>query len=117
MTLSPEEIRMAFPCDHDGRDYIAVIFSSVRTSGDGGYEAMSLRMEELARVQPGFLGMESVRDAVGRGITVSYWTDEESIARWKRDVEHTVAQELGRSRWYESYALRVCRVLRTGRHP
>jgi heme-degrading monooxygenase HmoA len=108
---------MGFPCDRGGKDCIAVIFSSVRTPGDGGYDAMSLRMEELARLQPGFLGMESVRDAGGCGITISYWEDEESIARWKRDAEHAVAQELGRSRWYESYVLRVCRVLRTGSHP
>lgn len=94
-----------------------MIFSSIRTPGDGGYDAMSRRMEELARLQPGFLGMESVRDAEGRGITVSYWEDEEAIARWKRDAEHGLAQELGRSRWYSSYVLRVCRVLRTGRHP
>lgn len=94
-----------------------MIFSSVRTPGDGGYDAMSRRMEELARLQPGFLGMESVRDAEGRGITVSYWEDEECIARWKRDAEHGLAQELGRSRWYSSYVLRVCRVLRTGCHP
>jgi heme-degrading monooxygenase HmoA len=94
-----------------------VIFSSVRTPGDAGYRDMSTRMEELARLQAGFLGMESVRDAEGRGITVSYWEDEASIARWKRDAEHALAQALGRGRWYASYALRVCRVLRTGRMP
>jgi heme-degrading monooxygenase HmoA len=108
---------MGFPCDLGGTGCVAVIFTTVRTAGDDGYEDMSLRMEELARAQPGFLGMESVRDGEGRGITVSYWTDEASIALWKRDVEHAAAQEMGRSRWYASYALRVSRILRTGRHP
>ena len=108
---------MSFPTSGGESGCIAVIFSSVRTRGDAGYELMSQRMEELARSQPGFLGMESVRDAEGRGITVSYWTDEEAIALWKRDAEHRVVQELGRTRWYESYALHVCRVLRTGHHP
>jgi len=92
--------------------YLAVIFSSQRTEGDAGYAAMSERMVELACRQPGFLGVESVRDAEGFGITVSYWRDEASIAAWKAHAEHTVAQRLGRERWYGAFRLRVCRVER-----
>jgi hypothetical protein len=33
------------------------------------------RMAELASEQPGYLGVDSVRDANGVGITVSYWTN------------------------------------------
>ena len=92
--------------------YHAVIFISQRTEGDQGYAAMAERMVELARQQPGFLGVESVRDAQGFGITVSYWRDEASIAAWKAHAEHAVAQRLGRERWYGAFALRVCRVER-----
>ncbi len=92
--------------------YYAVIFSSQRTEGDQGYTAMAERMVELARRQPGFLGVESVRDAEGFGITVSYWQDEASIAAWKAHAEHAVAQRLGRERWYGAFSLRVCRVER-----
>lgn len=48
--------------------YYAVIFSSLRTSGDNGYGEMAERMVELASQQPGFVGAESVRDADGFGI-------------------------------------------------
>lgn len=92
--------------------YFAVVFSSQRTAGDLGYAAMAERMVELARQQPGFLGVESARDAEGFGITVSYWRDEASIATWKAHAEHAVAQRLGRERWYGTFALRVCRVER-----
>ncbi|MCE1205477.1 MAG: antibiotic biosynthesis monooxygenase [Holophagaceae bacterium] len=92
--------------------YLAVIFSSQRTEGDQGYGAMADRMVELARAQPGFLGVESARDAEGFGITVSYWKDEASIATWKAHAEHAVAQRLGRDRWYADFQLRVCRVER-----
>lgn len=92
--------------------YFAVIFSSQRTAGDRGYAAMAERMVELARQQPGFLGVESARDPEGFGITVSYWRDEASIAVWKAHAEHAVAQRLGRDRWYGAFALRVCRVER-----
>jgi heme-degrading monooxygenase HmoA len=92
--------------------YYAVIFTSRRTSGERGYGAMAERMLALARAQPGFLGVESVRAGEGLGITVSYWRDEGSIARWKRDGEHLVAQARGRKEWYEAYELRVARVER-----
>jgi heme-degrading monooxygenase HmoA len=69
-------------------------------------------MERLAVAQPGCLGAESVRDAEGLGITVSYWTDETSLRAWKQVAEHLVAQRLGRERWYAHYELRVARVER-----
>lgn len=90
--------------------YFAVIFTSRRTPGDGGYSAMAERMLELASRQPGFLGVESVRGADGVGITTSYWSSLESIHAWKAVSEHRAAQELGRSQWYEAYRVRVCRV-------
>ncbi len=92
--------------------YLAVIFSSRRTEGDQGYGAMADRMVELAKAQPGFLGVESARGADGFGITVSYWRDEASIAAWKANAEHAVAQHLGRERWYADFHLRVARVER-----
>jgi heme-degrading monooxygenase HmoA len=60
--------------------YYAVIFTSQRTEGDGGYGHMAERMIDLAAMQPGFLGVESVRGSEGVGITVSYWSSEEAIA-------------------------------------
>jgi heme-degrading monooxygenase HmoA len=90
--------------------YYAVIFTSVRTAGDNGYEAMAARMAELASRQPGFLGMESARDDLG--LTVCYWTDLESIRKWKSDLEHAEAQRLGREQWYASFRTRICRVER-----
>lgn len=98
--------------------YYAVIFSSLRTPGEQGYGAMAERMLELARAQPGFLGVESARDAEGLGLTVSYWRDEQSIAAWKAHAEHLVAQARGKRIWYEAYELRVARVERTyGQRP
>lgn len=92
--------------------YYAVIFSSQRTEGDQGYAVMAERMLDLAKAQPGFLGVESARNAQGFGITVSYWTDEAAIAAWKAHAEHAVAMRAGREVWYESFHLRVCRVER-----
>ena len=92
--------------------YYAVIFTSLRTEGDDGYGCMAERMVELAAQQPGFLGVESVREASGLGITVSYWKDEEAIKAWKAHLEHAVAQRLGKEKWYAAYSLRVAKVER-----
>ena len=88
--------------------YYAVIFTSELTDDVADYGAMADRMVELARQQPGFLGIESAR--AGLGITVSYWRDLASIAAWKADAEHRIAQRLGRERFYQHFRLRVARV-------
>jgi heme-degrading monooxygenase HmoA len=91
--------------------YVAVIFTSLRTDHDEeGYEAMAARMEELGAEQPGYLGIESVRD--GLGITVSYWQTEADAQAWKQVAEHLGAQRLGREEWYRAYRVRVAVVQR-----
>ena len=91
--------------------YVAVIFTSTRTDGDRGYATMADAMAELAAVQPGYLGIESARDA-GLGITVSYWTDDEAALGWKNVAAHLVAQHRGRDTWYADYRVRVATVHR-----
>jgi heme-degrading monooxygenase HmoA len=95
--------------------YYAVIFTSLRTHDGEGYDETADRMFALAAEQPGFLGVDTAREDVG--ITVSYWTDENAIAAWKRDVEHVAAREAGRKRWYSGYEMRIARVERAYRWP
>jgi heme-degrading monooxygenase HmoA len=90
--------------------YYAVIFTSTRTSGDSGYEAMADAMVKLAAEQPGFLGVESACE--GLGITVSYWESLEAIGAWKQNSSHLVAQARGREIWYDTFKTRICRVER-----
>ncbi|CCQ97653.1 conserved hypothetical protein [[Clostridium] ultunense Esp] len=92
--------------------YYAVIFTSERTEGDKGYGQMADQLEKLAFQQPGFLGVESVRDVTGLGITVSYWESLEAIKNWKENALHKIAQDKGKTVWYRQFALRVCRVER-----
>ncbi len=91
----------------------AVIFSSLRTEGDGGYGATAQRMQDLAKDMPGYLGIESARGADGFGITVSYWRDQAAIANWRRHGEHVLAQERGKQEWYAHYDIRIARVERS----
>ena len=90
--------------------YYAVIFTSKRNLKDDGYADMANRMESLSSTEPGFLGIQSVRGDDGFGITVSYWKSLDDIKRWKSNLEHRQAQALGRTKWYEGYEVRVCKV-------
>jgi heme-degrading monooxygenase HmoA len=92
--------------------YYAVIFSSIRSGNNEGYNQMAEHMMQLARGIDGFLGVESVRQELG--ITISYWRDLESIDRWRNHPEHLKAKELGREVWYEAYHLRIARVEEIG---
>lgn len=94
--------------------YYLVTFTSIRSPGDQGYAEAARRMLELAREQPGFLGVESARDD-GLGITLSYWQSEEAILAWRRHAEHAAVREKGRESWYEAFATRVARVERAYR--
>ncbi|WNW02865.1 antibiotic biosynthesis monooxygenase [Tenacibaculum sp. HL-MS23] len=90
--------------------YYAVIFTTILSDGQEGYEDMNNRMEELAKKQEGYLGIESARSEVG--ITVSYWRSLEAITQWKNNLLHIEAREKGREKWYTKYQLRICKVER-----
>jgi heme-degrading monooxygenase HmoA len=71
---------------------------------------MAMLMEELAKDQPGYLGIESARSGIG--ITVSYWATVDAIKEWKNNLQHQVAQKLGKEQWYSAYKTRICLVER-----
>ena len=99
--------------------YYAVIFTSIKSELDEGYDEMAIKMITLAKQQQGFLGVESARNEPERselakqfGITVSYWKDLESIKNWKQNLDHIDAQIKGRTKWYEKYTVRIALVER-----
>ena len=90
--------------------YYAVIFTSIKSELDEGYDEMAIKMITLAKQQQGFLGVESARNEIG--ITVSYWKDLASIKKWKQNLDHIDAQIKGRTKWYEKYTVRIALVER-----
>jgi heme-degrading monooxygenase HmoA len=90
--------------------YYAVIFTSLKTNEEEGYNETSSLMVELAEQQAGYLGHESARDGVG--ITVSYWENLDAIKNWKLQTDHLLAQKQGREQWYACYKTRISLVER-----
>jgi heme-degrading monooxygenase HmoA len=102
--------------------YYAVIFTSERRVPSRpqldapDYSSTATRMFELAKSQPGYLGVTSHHsqeaDGSVRAVTISYWQATADIKAWRLNAEHAEARRLGRQRWYEGYNVRVARVER-----
>ena len=92
------------------KPHYAVIFTSLLSENTKGYNKMALKMETLAKKQPGFLGIESARENLG--ITVSYWKTLGDIKNWRSNLDHLTAQKLGKEQWYQWYKIRICIVER-----
>lgn len=90
--------------------YYAVIFTSNLSNDTTDYNTVAEKMEELAKQQPGFLGVESARGNSGLGITISYWESLDAIENWKKNALHKEAKKRGREQWYENFHLRICLV-------
>ena len=91
--------------------YYAVIFTSTLTYSDNGYDVMAEQMEQLAKQQTGYLGVESAREEVG--ISVSYWESLEAIANWKYECGLTLfAQQKGMKIGILGIRVRICLVER-----
>lgn len=90
--------------------YYAVIFTTTLSDNLDGYYEMAQKIDTLAKQQEGYLGIESARNTIG--ITVSYWSSLEVIVRWKNNIDHTEARNIGREKWYKQYQLRICKVER-----
>ncbi|MDQ7863807.1 antibiotic biosynthesis monooxygenase [Peribacillus frigoritolerans] len=95
------------------RPITLAFFTSQRSDKDAAsYNSTAEFMDELAAQQDGYLGVESVRDQNGLGITVSYWKSLDAIKLWKANAAHKKAQEKGMKDWYSSYTTRICKVER-----
>jgi len=92
---------------------IVILFRSRLTAAAGDdYRAMDEEISALARAADGFEGVKSFRADDGERLTIVWWRDAESLARWRNAPRHRAAQETGRARWYEYYDMEVAEVVR-----
>ena len=89
--------------------YIAVIFTAGMGADMTGYADTAARINELVQQQPGYIGKYHSMEG-NREITISYWKNLEAVKAWKAHPEHRAAQELGRSKWYAGYRVRLVKI-------
>lgn len=78
---------------------------------DQEYFSTAQRLKDLAFDKYGCRDFVSVTED-DQEIAISYWDSEQHIRDWKNDPAHRHAQERGRNKWYKSYSVEVCEVIR-----
>jgi heme-degrading monooxygenase HmoA len=94
---------------------IAVIFEFTPVEGRfADYKALAEGLAEDVRDADGFLSIERFESITrpGKFVSLSFWRDEEAVARWRNLQKHRDAQRQGRGSIFGSYRLRVAQVLR-----
>jgi heme-degrading monooxygenase HmoA len=87
-----------------------VIFTSRRKLQDkDGYQEVATQLEQEVKKIPGFLSLQSVRDAERNGITISYWESKDGIMAWKKNREHANAKARAVD-WYEAFDLKIWKI-------
>jgi heme-degrading monooxygenase HmoA len=68
---------------------------------------------ELEKID-GFISIERFKSLSQKGkiLSLSFWRDEEAIARWRQQEQHHAAQRTGRDRIFRDYRIRVSAVMR-----
>jgi len=93
---------------------LVVLFRSKLVDAPIGYAEMAEEMEALARTMPGFVDVKAFKADDGERLTVVWWENAETLAGWRENVRHRLAQRLGRERWYQYYRIEVAEVVRQG---
>lgn len=83
----------------------------------GELEAVNTRMAELAQGMQGFVSYKDFAAPDGETVTVVEFETMETQLAWRSHPEHVAAQQAGRERYFASYEISVCDVLRVATHP
>ena len=98
--------------------FLVVFRNRKRADADlAAYGAAAVRMEELARAQPGFLSFKSFAAEDGEVVAISEWESEAAARAWGKQAEHAVVQARGRAEWYAEYVLLAGDMTRVHRFP
>ena len=93
----------------------AVIFEVEPEAGrEQDYLDIAARLRpELEKID-GFISIERFRSLSQEGkiLSLSFWRDEEAIARWRQQEQHQAAQRAGRDKIFRDYRIRVAAVMR-----
>jgi heme-degrading monooxygenase HmoA len=94
---------------------IAVIFEVWPASGrKEDYLAIAASLRAELEKMDGFISVERFQSLAdpGKLLSLSFWRDEESVARWRNQVHHRESQAAGRGGIFADYRLRIASVAR-----
>lgn len=94
---------------------MAVIFEVTPAPGQrGAYLEAAAALKPLLAQIDGFVSIERFESLSepGKLLSLSFWRDEEAVARWRQQEAHRSTQAAGRDHVFADYRLRVAEVVR-----
>jgi heme-degrading monooxygenase HmoA len=94
---------------------MAVIFEVTPAPGQrSAYLDAAAALKPLLAQIDGFVSIERFESlsAPGKLLSLSFWRDEEAVARWRQQEAHRSTQAAGRDHVFADYRLRVAAVVR-----
>jgi len=94
---------------------MAVVFEVTPAPGQrGAYLDAAAALKPLLAQIDGFVSIERFESlsAPGKLLSLSFWRDEEAVARWRQQEAHRRTQAAGRDHVFADYRLRVAAVVR-----
>ncbi|BDY05530.1 antibiotic biosynthesis monooxygenase [Ferrimonas sp. YFM] len=93
----------------------AVIFEvTPLAAGRGQYLDIAAGLKEKLSGLEGFISIERFQSLTqdNKLLSLSFWESEEAITQWRNQMDHMLAQQLGRNELFDSYRIRVANVVR-----
>jgi heme-degrading monooxygenase HmoA len=97
---------------HVDIDVFAVIFRATVAQFDDEYFRTAESLKKLAFEKYDCLDFVSVTEG-DEEIAISYWETRRHIHEWKNDPAHRLAQASGRDKWYKSFSVEVCEIIKS----
>lgn len=91
---------------------VTVFRSKLDEQHKDAYKALTANMTKLVTDMPGLVSYKSFKSHDGERVIIVEFKDEESHNAWRDHPQHRRAMELGKARFYESYKVQVCRLMR-----
>lgn len=94
---------------------MAVIFEVLPAPGQrDAYLAAAAALRPVLEQVDGFISIERFESLSqpGKLLSLSFWRDEEAVARWRQMEAHRATQQAGRAGIFADYRLRVAAVVR-----
>lgn len=92
---------------------IVIIRTKLRPDADlPHYERLGAAMDAAVRAMPGFVSAKDFTAPDGDAISLVTFESADALLAWRNLPAHVEAQRLGRERFYASYSVQVCEVVR-----
>lgn len=91
---------------------VTVFRSRLNEKAGEEYANMAGRMSDLAQTMPGYISHKSFIAEDGERVTIVEFESMEGQNAWRKNTEHRVAMNLGRTTFYDEFKIQVCEVIR-----